>query len=107
MHVLCTREENTLINEAEARETSEKKRKFELSRIDTGILFYGTAREMKQYAAMNANMDLLDSSSTVTVVRKASVLSDVRQVVNELLVFGNLDGIKVECILETWEISSM
>ena len=49
-------------------------------------------------------MVLLDSGSTVTVVRKDSVLSNVRQVENELLVFGNQEGVKVECIGNSGEI---
>ena len=40
----------------------------------------------------------------MTVVRKASVLSNVRQVENELLVFENQEGVKVECIGNLEEI---
>ena len=55
---------------------------------------------MRQYAAMNPQMALLDSGSTVTVFRKASMLSNVRQLENELLVFEN----QVECIGNLGEI---
>ena len=65
----------------------QKERKFELSRIDTDILLNRATREMKQHTAVNPHMTLLDSGSTVNVVRRTSVLSDIRQVKNELLVF--------------------
>ena len=51
--LLCTREEIIRFNEAAMRATLEKKRKLELSRIDTGFLLNGTTSEMEQYAARN------------------------------------------------------
>ena len=66
------------INEAAACRRGEKKVRTESHGYK--FLLNGTTSEMKKYAAMNRHMALLDSGSTVTVVRKASVLSDVRQV---------------------------
>ena len=63
-----------------------------MSRIDARFLLNGITSEMKQYAIMNLHMTFLDSGSTETVVRKASVLLDVRQVENELLLFWNHSG---------------
>ena len=92
------------INEAATRETSEKKRNLELSRIDTGFLLNETTSEMKQYDAMKSHKALWDSGSTVTVVRIASMLSNVKQVENEQLVFENQKGVKVQCIGKLGEI---
>ena len=41
---------------------------------------------------MNTNMALLDSGSTVTTVRRASVQLNLRQVNYELLVCGNQEA---------------
>ena len=96
--ILLTREEHIRINEALTYDSLKKKRKFELSFIDTAVLLNGTTCKIKQYAAMNPPHGSLNSGSIVTVVMKTSLLSDVRQVENELLVFGNQEGAKVECV---------
>ena len=57
-----------------------------------------TTSEAKLYATVNPFMALLDNASPVTIVRRQDVLSDVRMVENELLVFGNHEGVKVESL---------
>ena len=54
--------------------------------------------EAKLYATANPLMALLDTASPVTIVRREDVLSDVRMVENELLVFGNHEGVRVEAV---------
>ena len=49
------------------------KKKIKLNYIDTGILWNETNSEIPQYAAENQHKALLDSTSSVTAVRRASI----------------------------------
>ena len=51
----------------------------------------------EQYHKLN-HMTLLDTASPVTAVRRDGMLSGVQIVDNELLVFKNREGVKVEFV---------
>ena len=69
-----------------------------VNHIYTSILLIETMSEIKLYATANPHIALLDTASSVTVVRRDDVLSDVQMVENELFVFGNREGVKVEAV---------
>ena len=77
---------------------SENEKEVEENHINTCILLNETVSEINLYATANPHMVLLDTASPVTIVRRQDVLSDVRMVENELLVFGNHKGVKVEAV---------
>ena len=66
--------------------------------IDTTFLFSETTSDMKIFAAANPHTALLDTRSPVTALRRADFLSELSIEDNELLVFGNNEGSKVESI---------
>ena len=53
---------------------------------------------MKEYAAANPHMNLLDTASLVILVIRIGLLSDTRRTDNKILVFGNDSTAKVECM---------
>ena len=69
-----------------------------INHIDTAFLFNKTASKMKIFSATNPHIALLGTWSLVTALRRADLLSDLRILDNELLVFGNNEGSKVESI---------
>ena len=54
--------------------------------------------KMKIFSAANPHMALYDTGSPVTALRRAYLLSYLKIVDNELLVFGNNEASKVESI---------
>ena len=66
--------------------------------IISAFLFNESTSDMKVFSAANPHMALLDIGSPVTALRRADLLSDLRILDNELLVFGNNEGSKVESI---------
>ena len=75
---------------------SEVKKEVEVNHINTCILLNETMSETKLYATGNSYINLLYTTSPVTIVRKEYVLSDVRMVENQLFVFGNHEGVLLE-----------
>ena len=69
-----------------------------MNHINTCILLNETMRKAKLYATANPHKARLDTASLVTIVRRVDVLSGVRMVKNEILVFGNHEGVKVEAV---------
>ena len=53
---------------------------------------------MKMFSVANLHMALVDTGSPVAALRRTDLLSDLRIVDNELLLFGNNEGSKVESI---------
>ena len=86
------------MNATLSNDNADGKKRFNLSLSNTCILLNETTSEIRQYAATNFHIALSDSASPVTAARRASVLSNTRPVENELLVFGNHEGTKVECV---------